>query len=85
MNLYMLAEWSNAGSGQSNFRPDTSDRNFLNGNHGNFVLLPFCFGWLSLTKVNLCIFEGWSNAGSGKSNFRLDYLDKKMLIAVNGC
>ena len=27
-SIYIAAEWSNAGLGGSNFRPDTSDRNF---------------------------------------------------------
>ena len=35
INLYMLAEWSNAGSGQSNFRWHTSGRNLLNVNQGH--------------------------------------------------
>ena len=84
-SIYMSAEWSNAGLWRSNFRLDTSDRNFLNVNQGNkggplkISLLPFCCGWLSLKKVNLCIFEGWSNVGLGRSSFRPDTLDKKIL------
>ena len=35
--------------------------------------------WLSLTNVNLCIFEDWSNADLRRSNIRPDTLDKKML------
>ena len=90
MKLYMSAEWSNAGLGWSNFRLDTSDQNFFNVNLGNNegplkdLLPPFCCGWLSLTKVNLCIFEGWSNAGLERSSFRPDTLDKKMLRIHRG-
>ena len=79
-----------AGLGGLHFRQDTSDRNFLNVNQGNKggplekILLHFCCGWLSLTKVNLCTFEGWSNAGLGWSSFRPDTLDKKILRIHRG-
>ena len=88
MNLNTLAELSNAGLGRSNFRLDTSNKNSLIVNQGNKgglltnLLLPFCCGWLSLTKVNLCIFEGWSNAGLGRSSFR--YLGQKNVEDLSG-
>ena len=89
-SIYMSAEWSNAGLWRSNFRLDTSDRNFLNVNQGNkggplkISLLPFWCGWLSLKKVNLCIFEGWSNVGLERSSFRPDTLDKNFLRIHQG-
>ena len=94
------------GSGRSNFRLDTLNRNFLKVYQGkkleplkNF-LLPFSCGWLSLTKVNLCIYrdgqmqarEGqtsdgipWTKFFEGSSGKKDDSLKLfPLLIAVDG-
>ena len=63
------------GSGRSNFRLDTLNRNFLNVYQGKkleplkIFLLPFSCGWLSLTKVNLCIYrDGQMQAREGQTS-----------------
>ena len=67
INLYMLAGWPNAGLGQSNFRTDIKDRNYLmvkqKKRRDFFFSFQFC-RWSSLAQINLYVLMGWSNAGS---------------------
>ena len=87
MNLYMLAEWSNGGSGRFNLRLDTSDRNFFNVDQDKKRSTPRNFFTSSLLwevvthKSESKYFWGMIKCRLGKLKLQTGYLEQKMFIS----
>ena len=81
MNLYMLAEWLNAVLGQSNFRPDTFDRNF--GMSITEILFYFLFvsgGCHSQKWIYVFLRDGQMQARVGQTSDRITWTKKCLLL-----